>query len=102
MSRRPKLLSMLQDDPNDPFLHYALGLDYVKTGETDSARDSFQQTIALDPNYVAAYHQLGILWGEQNQLELAREILRQGVAVARKTGNQHAESELGELLSRLA
>lgn len=101
MARREKLLGMLQSDPNDAFLHYALGLDYAGTGEGAAAVQSLQTAIDRDPRYVAAYFHLGKVHAEQGELDQAREVLRRGQIVAREVGDAHAAEEITGLLASL-
>ncbi|MCB1822794.1 MAG: tetratricopeptide repeat protein, partial [Candidatus Competibacteraceae bacterium] len=41
-------------DPRNPIYHYHLGLAYLKAGEKERARESFQQALQLNPNFAEA------------------------------------------------
>lgn len=101
MARREKLLQMISDDANDPFLHYALGIDYAGTGELDAAVAALETALQRDPRYVAAYFHLGKVRVERGEPELAREILVRGQGVARDVGDAHAAEEMAGLLASL-
>lgn len=58
MSRIDQLQQMIQEDPNDVFLQYALGLELLNTS-VERALIQFEQVITLDETYVPAYYQLG-------------------------------------------
>ena len=46
------------------------------------------------PNYVGLYYHLGKLYERQEKWDLALDIYRKGMEVARQAGDQHALSEL--------
>lgn len=101
MSRLSQLEQMLIDEPFDPFLHYAVGMEYVKLGQTDRALEKFTDMNRQFPDHVAAWHQRGRLLTEQGQSEFAREVLQQGIGVAQRTGDSHATGEMQGLLDQL-
>lgn len=101
MSRLSQLEQMLVDEPFDPFLHYALGMEYVKLGEAEKALQKFTHMNQQFPDHVAAWHQRGRLLVEQSQAEFAREVLQQGIGVAQRTGDGHAAGEMQGLLDQL-
>jgi hypothetical protein len=51
---------------------------------------------------VAAYFQKGQVLAGLARFEEARQILQEGMAVARQVGDDHAAAEMSELLSTLA
>lgn len=101
MSRREKLEGLLAKSPEDPFLHFGLAMEYVKEGRFDDACARFDQAVALDPAYTAAYHHKGFALIAAGRQAEAREILQRGIAAARKCGNDHALSEMQELLNSI-
>ena len=58
-SRKQQLEEMLAEDPNDPFLRYGLAMEYVSAGDDAAAAKCLQELIAVTPDYVPAYLQLG-------------------------------------------
>lgn len=90
---------MLQDDPDDVFLNYALAKACAAEGNLAEALARFDRVIGLDPNYVAAYFQKGQALAEAQQLPEAREVLSRGIEVARRTGDAHAEAEMAAFLA---
>lgn len=101
MERIKQLQEMLKDDPDDPFLHYAVGLELAKKKNYQEAMASFQQTIKLDENYVAAYYQLGIIFIEIDIIDVARTYIETGVEKALLKKDFKAKGELEELLENL-
>ena len=101
MPRREQLEQMLQDDPDDVFLNYALAKSYAAEGNVPDALAQFDRVIALDPNYVAAYFQKGQALVEAQSVAEARSVLSRGIEVARRTGDTHAVAEMSALLESL-
>jgi predicted Zn-dependent protease len=101
MARKEKLLAMLENDPDDPFLHYALGKEYLSEGDRSQARSKLQEVVDRFPEYHAAHFQLGQLLAEDGEANRAREIIQAGIAVAKQAGDQHAEMEMTEFLDTI-
>ncbi|MGH7224888.1 MAG: hypothetical protein ACRELF_16820, partial [Gemmataceae bacterium] len=58
-SRKEQLEEMLAEEPNDPFLHYGLAMEYVSAGEDRTAVERFQKLLAVAADYVPGYLQAG-------------------------------------------
>lgn len=101
MSRRQKLQQMLQENPQDTFLLYALAMEDRSAGDDSAALVQLDRVLAADPQYVAAYFQKGQVLAGQSRFDEARQILQEGVAIARQAGDAHAAGEMAELLSTL-
>jgi tetratricopeptide (TPR) repeat protein len=101
MNRRDRLLEMLKSSPDDPFLHYGLAMEHRSAGELDAALACLRRAIACDADYVAAYFHQGQVLAEQGHTDAARQILRQGIETARRTGDGHAAEEMTGLLESL-
>lgn len=95
MNRIQQLLQMLEEDPSDQFLQYALALEYHKLGEGKKAIDMLKR---LSDDYLPKYYQLGKLFEEHLQLEEALEIYRKGENLARKVGDLKTANELAEAI----
>lgn len=92
---------MLQSEPDDLFLNYALGKACVADGDVEAGLQQFDRVIELDPQYVAAYFQKGQALAEQGQRENARDVIKRGIKVARTVGDSHAEGEMTEFFTEL-
>jgi tetratricopeptide (TPR) repeat protein len=97
-SRIEQLREMLLEDPNDPFLHYAIGLELVGKKNYQEAMSAFQTVITLDENYVAAYYQLGIIFIEIDIVDVARTYIEKGIEKAVAKKDFRSKGELEELL----
>jgi len=97
MCRREKLERMLIANPGDVFLLYGLAMELVKEGNHEEALARFDQLIAADPCYVAAYHHKANTLIARGRLSEAREVLETGKRQARSIGDEHAYREMTEL-----
>lgn len=101
MSRREKLQQLLQDDPNDPFLHYGLANELLKEGDTGEGLQVLADVMSRFPDYVAAYFKSGQAMAEAGDNESARTVVTKGIEVAKRVGNDHAAAEMTEFLQML-
>jgi tetratricopeptide (TPR) repeat protein len=92
---------MLQSEPNDVFLLYALAMAVLSEGETAEGLNRLQDVIDRHPNYVAAYFQKGQVLAREGQHPEARDVLDEGIRVAAQVGDGHAMREMSEFLETL-
>lgn len=95
------LIDMLKNEPNDLFLNYALGIEYVAELSLQDAELQFKKTLALDENYIAAYYQLGKLFESQLKNADALQYFKLGLQIAKKQKNNKAINEFGEAVFML-
>lgn len=96
-----KLKRILEQDPNDSFARYALGLEFAGKGETQLAVSLFQEVIQRDPVYIAAYQQLGYAYEKLERRAEAIDAFRRGIEAATQQNDMHARSEMQEALDEL-
>lgn len=101
MTRREKLEVLLQDDPDDSFLRYAVAMEHKSEGDPTQALVLLQDVLERDPKYVAAYFQAAQLMADGNQVDPARDLLQRGIGVAERAGDSHAAGEMQGLLMQL-
>jgi len=94
-----QLEKLLKADPDDPFVHYALGQERAKLGQHDEAIECFDRTLALDADYCYAYYFKAISLVELGRKEEALGVLREGISRAERMGDAKALSELQTLLA---
>ena len=93
-----QLLELLKEDPEDAFLQYALGLEYLKMSDLTAARAVFENLIASQPDYLATYYQLGKVFQTLQDSAAAITTYRSGIKIAEKQRNNHTLAELrGEI-----
>lgn len=98
MRRLDHLLDLLNAEPNDVFLNYALGMEYAALGQTTEAEHCYKKVLELDSSYLGAYYQLGQLLTVQKQPESALRVYREGLEKAKLSKNHKAINEFGEAI----
>lgn len=99
MSRIESIRELLASSPDDTFLLYSLGMELLGGDHPAEAAEQFRRVIQLDPDYLAAYAQLGLALQATGDNAAAAEVFAQGVEVADRQGNGHAADRLRLLLS---
>lgn len=93
-TRLERLIEMRKDDPNDPFLLYAVAMEYQKAQHLELALTFYEELIETHPDYVGTYYHLGKLYEQLKKTEEADACYQIGMKVARKVGDNHAYNEL--------
>lgn len=94
MSRREQIEQLLVEDSDDVFLNYALAKEWHSEGKVAEALAAFDHVISLHSEYVPAYFQKGQVLAEAGDMETAHTVLTEGIAVARRVGDDHAAGEM--------
>lgn len=100
-SRLDQLLKMLETEPTDSFLNYALALEYAKTNDLGKAIKLIEELLTRDPNYLGAYYQLGNYYELVKQPKMAVNTYKKGIDIAIQQKNRKTQSELNEALMQL-
>ncbi len=93
-SRLIHLKALLEDDPNDGFLLFAIAKEYEGMHDFDQALISYHLLLEKDPMYVGLYYHLGALYQEIDEMDKALDIYTQGIQIAISIKDLHALSEL--------
>ncbi|MFN3446239.1 MAG: tetratricopeptide repeat protein [Bacteroidia bacterium] len=99
--RLQKLAEMLEKQPNDTFLIYAMGMEYLGTGDLNVAEKYFKQVLEVDPLHVATHYQLGILFTQTNRENEAQTFLEKGFELAKQKGDLKTQNEFRSALDEL-
>jgi len=102
--RMDQLEALLAEEPDDAFLRYGLAMEHSSQGDDATAAKLLEDLIALKRNetpYIPAYLQCGQVYMRLGQDSKAIAILKEGVQMAQKVGDQHASGEMQGLLSTL-
>jgi tetratricopeptide (TPR) repeat protein len=100
-SRRAMLEEFLGVHPQDAFARYGLAMECANQGDSTAAVENFEKLLAENPNYVAGYFQYGQLLARLSRTADAKRALSSGIEAARRTGDQHAGSEMEAALAQL-
>ena len=92
--RLNQLNQFLAENPDDPFLLFALARETEKLGDAEQALEAYRKLASEHPGYIGTYYHFGNLlrtFGKENE---AQEVFRLGMLQARKAGDNHALAEL--------
>lgn len=92
---------ILAQNPDDAFARYGLAMEYRQRGESDLALAQFDKLQHSHPDYTAGYQMAAQTLIAAGKIQEAGQRLQTGIASARRTGNQHALSEMEGMLSEL-
>ncbi len=101
MDRVSLLKQVLEQNPTDTFARYGLAMEYAREGQMDAALQEFGSLLKTNPDYTAAYFQAAQALARVERSDEARQFLRDGIACAERTGDQHAKSEMQAMLEEL-
>lgn len=101
VDRLAKLLEFLKNEPDDPFLLYALGTEYLRLNQTDTALSYYECLTTEHPKYVGTYYHLGKLYEALNRKDDAKTTYETGIKTAREIRDNHALSELQSVYNEL-
>jgi len=92
--RLQKLLDFLKNEPNDPFLKYALATEYLNANEFETAISFYEDLLKNHSDYVGTYYHAGRLYEQLDRKADAIATYQTGMEVCRKANDSHALSEL--------
>jgi hypothetical protein len=101
-TRRQILEEFVAAKPSDAFARYGLAMECVNSGDASAAEQHFQALLGAHPDYVAGYFQYGQFLAKSGRTDEARATLQTGMDAARRTGDEHARSEMEAALAGLA
>lgn len=93
------LAEPLYDTANEAKLEYNQGVDYYKAGQYDRSMSAFRRAIELDPNYIDAYYNLGLILEYLKQDEAALSTFKQ--IMVRKPDDYEAVFKAAQLSAKL-
>lgn len=85
---------LLQDSPQDAYLHHSLAYTYAKAGKRLEAIEEYERTIALEPNDPEAHYSLGLSYRASNNDEDAQKAIEHLDKVLNITGGKSGREEL--------
>ena len=94
-----QLLPLLAAEPEDVFLRYAVAMEYARLERHEEALKEFGALLQRSPDYVAGYFMAGRTCQKQGDMERAKAYYRDGVAAARRTGDERAVREISDALA---
>lgn len=95
------LNEILAQNPADAFARYGLAMEYAGRGDTEASLAEFGRLLNHHPDYTAGYFMAAQTLAKANRNGEAKARLTEGISSARRTGNQHAQSEMQAMLDEL-
>ncbi len=95
------LKSYLEDDAQDPFLHFALAKEFEKLGDGERALEKYLFLLTEHSDYVGTYYHLGKLYEKIAEPGKAQATYEEGIEVALAQKDNHSASELQGALDLL-
>lgn len=92
--RLQQLQRFLEQSPKDPFLLFALAIEYVGLNQDGAAETLFRKLLTENPEYLASYYHYGKLLERQERTEEALAIFVAGVELAQRQGDVKTMREL--------
>jgi Tfp pilus assembly protein PilF len=93
-NRIEEILQLQQQEPDDPFLWYALALEYVKNGEQAKAGEVFDTMLKRFPDYLPLYYQAAHFYWEEGSFDKAGYVFKIGINLAGTKGDTKTLQEL--------
>ena len=101
MDKIAALTEILSQDPSNAFARYGLAMEHASQGNVELSLQEFERLLTDHPDYTAGYFMAAQTLAKADRTDEARSQLTHGIASARRTGNQHALSEMQAMLDDL-
>ncbi|SRR5579871_1784366 len=102
MDRIAMLTEILAQNPTDAFARYGLAMEHSNAGNLEMALSEFQKLLEAHPDYTAGYFMAAQTLVKAARVDEAKRMLTDGISSARRTGNNHAQSEMTAMLEDLS
>jgi predicted Zn-dependent protease len=101
MDKIAGLKEILVQDSKNAFARYGLAMEYSGRGEIEAALAEFAQLLKDNPDYTPGYFMAAQTLAKAGRVADAKQKLVDGLACAKRTGNQHAASEMQAMLDEM-
>ena len=102
MPTREQIQRLLDIEPNDPFMLYAMASEYAKEKDHPKAIEFYERTIEEDSDYCYAYFHMARSLQALDRIEEARVVLDHGLEAAMHTNDAKGISEIKSYRTMLA
>lgn len=99
--RLDRLQVLVHQNPDDPFLQYALGLEWEKRTQWEQAKQTWQQLLVKQPDYLPAWQKLSELCLMQEMLKEAFDFATEARLCAENAGDRHAANNAQALIDQI-
>ena len=98
LPRKEMIFEMLEKEPNDVFLNYALAMEHLATSDFKDAESQFKKVLSINASYLPCFYQLGQVNEKLGNTTIAINYYKQGVELAQQQSNKKALGELNEAI----
>jgi predicted Zn-dependent protease len=100
-TREEEIRNMLEEQPDDAFLHYALALECIYAGRMDEGIQILENLREKSPDYLGLYYKLGQTYGFTGQTKKAEAVFESGIRLAEHQQQFKTRDELKNALQLL-
>lgn len=100
--RLAHLEKLVQGGTQDPFVLYALAMEYQRETRTQESLDLFDRVLQEHPTYLPSYLMAGNALAKSGNSEKARAVYEAGIVQAQNAGDAHTQGEIEDALSELS
>jgi predicted Zn-dependent protease len=101
MDRKAQIETLLNDNPNDIFLQYALAMELMSENNHFKAIEVLSTLKAQEPEYLPVYYQLAKLYETVGENDKAIATYEAGIIIAQKSNDRKTLGELKSALEEL-
>ncbi|MEL6142207.1 MAG: tetratricopeptide repeat protein [Bacteroidota bacterium] len=94
MPKREQIQALLEANPQDTFLRFALAKEYEKEGLDEQARLAYESLVKDAPEYIGTYFHLGKALERLGEARAAFDIYSSGMEMAQQLSETHTYKEL--------
>lgn len=99
MERYHQIQKMLEEQPDDEFLHYALALECINMERVDEGISILEKLRERAPEYLGLYYKLANTYSLTGQHEKAVETFKAGIRLADDQQDFKTRNELKQALA---
>ena len=99
MSKIAALEALLEENPDDPFVIYALAREYEQEAGSMQAALMYEHLVTNYPDYIATYYHYAKFLQEAGNHTEALKLLLKGIERGLEMKELHAVNEMKELLA---
>lgn len=99
MERYHQIQKMLEEQPDDEFLHYALALECINMGQIQEGVSILEKLRERAPQYLGLYYKLANTYSLTGQHEKAVETFKAGIRLADDQQDFKTRNELKQALA---
>jgi tetratricopeptide (TPR) repeat protein len=101
LERLNELRQLEKEEPNDPFILYAIGLELYKVDSFEAGEKQLLKIATLHSDYCPVFFKLGQWYAEDNREEEALIYFNKALVIAKKENDLKAVNEIKEAIFML-